>query len=149
MEQTNLIVAVLAALEQQIKAIVTEQVAAALAAQPKQEATPSTPATQTIDVPAFIDTLDKQEWFWSKMQTFVEKELDSQIEQAIDAHCSDYDHEEYDSIVRHLNDYDLDYFVTQDDIGAKVEEAVDERLDDKIEDKARELLRNASISIDV
>lgn len=141
MEQ-NLISAILAAVEQHFKAVIDVKISEALAAQPKQEATP-----QTIDVPAFIDTIDKQEWFWAKMQTFVEKELDSKIEaaveNAIDAHCSDYDHEEYDSIVRRLNDYDLDYFVTTDDLESKIDEALDNRnliTDDDVESKVNDAI---------
>lgn len=141
MEQTNLITAVLAALEQHIKTIVEAQVAAALAAQPK-------PETEAV-----VDMDKLRELVTPMITEIVQQQTVSVVEEAIDAHCSDYDHEEYDSAVNTLSEYDLDYFVTHDDIKAKVEEAVDAKvddvLDDKIEDKARELLRNASISIDV
>lgn len=143
MEQTNLITALLAALEQHIRELVTQQVTAVLAAQPTQ------PKQETE---AVVD-MDKLR---ELVAPIVASQVEAAVEEAIADHTSDYDHEEYDSAVRTLSDYDLDdldNFVTHDDVKTKIEEAVDEKvddmLDDKIEDKVRKMLCIATVKIEV
>lgn len=80
-----------------------------------------TPATITAD--AFVTHLDNQEWFWSKISDFVERDVSNRgivsetrveemLEEAMDDHTSTYDHDEFvadlDSALRHevnLSDY--------------------------------------------
>lgn len=75
-----------------------------------------TTAPQALDVPheALLTALDQQEWFWSKMSDFIQREVDGlglvsesrveeMVQEAMDDHTSTYDHEDYDS---HLGDDD-------------------------------------------
>lgn len=94
------------------------------------------PAAITAD--AFVTHLDNQEWFWEKLTSkaaeiaraavedcsVTEARVESLIEDAISNHCSDYDHDDYDSAASTVNNYDFDDFITQD----SVEEAVNEAL---------------------
>ena len=65
------------------------------------------------------------------------KEIADEVaEQAISAHNYDYDHDEYDQLFN--------------DLGDKVSEAVTDAIDDyDFEDKVRDILRHASVSIDI
>ena len=46
-----------------------------------------------IDEAKMVEALNAQEWFWEKLQ----RRVDAATEQAVDNHCSTYDHDEYDS----------------------------------------------------
>ena len=132
-EATKPLAAKVEALEQQL-------------AQAKAEVKPTndaaTPAAITAD--AFVTHLDNQEWFWAKLQTFVEKELDSQIdvkiEEAINDHTSDYDHDDFvtrgdvEAVVS--DEVDNRDIVTKDE----VEDMIDDKLGDKIDDKINEAI---------
>jgi hypothetical protein len=65
------------------------------------------------------------------------KEIAEEVaEQAVSAHNYDYDHDEYDRLFN--------------DLGDKVEEAVTEAIDEiDFEDKVRDILRHASVNIDI
>lgn len=127
--------------------LVTDVAAKVIAMQPKQEATPA-----AITADAFVTHLDNQEWFWSKLQTFVEKELDSQIdvkiEEAISDHTSEYDHDDFVSRgdVDFVSRGDVESVVSDEvdnrDIVTKdeVEDMIDDKLGDKIDDKINEAI---------
>lgn len=95
---------------------------------------------------AFIERLDQQEWFWEKVSRFVAKEggtdlteerVGAMIEDALDTHNSDYDHDSYDDAVSKVDEYDLDDFLTKD------------ALNSELRDQINDTLNNASISISV
>lgn len=71
------------------------------------------------------------------VQQLVRSEVEAAVDEAIGAHCSDYDHDEYDSTVTAVNDADLDSLPDFDDFVRHYD------LSSAIEDK----LNNASISI--
>lgn len=115
-EATAPLVQRIAALEDQ--AIVTSNAVdtriAALENNPAQGV--DTTAPQALDVPhqALLTALDQQEWFWSKMSDFIQREVDGLglvsesrveevVQEAMDDHTSTYDHDDYDS---HISDDD-------------------------------------------
>lgn len=87
-----------------------------------------TTAPQALDVPheALLTALDQQEWFWSKMSDFIQREVDGLglvsesrveevVQEAMDDHTSTYDHDSYDNAVSTVEDYDFDDFIKQGD----------------------------------
>lgn len=94
--------------------------------------TPAEPAAP-VDMTALVDYLDKQEWFWEKMQRFT----NTAIEEAMADHTQTYDHDDYDNAASNLSDYDLDSFVTRED------------LDDDLSDKVRDAVRDLRFDINV
>lgn len=90
-----------------------------------------TPATITAD--AFVTHLDNQEWFWEKLTRKAHEAAEAVVEEAMDSHCSDYDHDDYNQVSSNLSNYDLDDFVTNDNL----EEAVND------------VLKNATVSISI
>lgn len=82
-----------------------------------------TPATITAD--AFVTHLDNQEWFWEKLTRKAHKAAEAAVEEAMDSHCSDYDHDNYDT---HLGDDD-------------------KHFDGDIEDAVRDALNGTSVTL--
>lgn len=80
-------------------------------------------ATITIDEARMVEALNSQEWFWEKLQN----RIDSTVEAGIDEHCSNYDHDDYDS---HVSDDD-------------------KHFDGDIEDAVRDALSNMSFDISI
>lgn len=60
--------------------------------------------------------------------------VEAKIEEAINAHCEEYDHDEYDRMLRTMEDHDLDDFVKHD------------ALDDAVKDAVRDLTFEVSVS---
>jgi hypothetical protein len=50
--------------------------------------------------------------------------VEAKIEEAISAHLEDYDHDEYDRMLRTMEDHDLDDFVKSGELEDSVKEAV-------------------------
>jgi hypothetical protein len=50
--------------------------------------------------------------------------VEDKIEEAISAHCEEYDHDEYDRMLRTMEDHDLDDFVKSGELEDSVKEAV-------------------------
>lgn len=50
--------------------------------------------------------------------------IDARIEAALDGHCQQYDHDEYESIVSEVSNYDFSDFVLQENIHNEVQEAI-------------------------
>ena len=96
-----------------------------------EQATPETPAA--ISAAAFVTYLDQQEWFWEKLTRKAAEAAEAAAEEAINDHCSTYDHDDYDRAVTAIEDADLDDIVTYRNIRDAVGEA----------------LNNASLSISV
>lgn len=70
--------------------------------------------TIPIDEARMVEALNSQEWFWDKLRNFI----DAATEQAMDDHCSNYDHDDYDS---HISDDDRHF---EGDIDEAVREAI-------------------------
>lgn len=90
-----------------------------------------------VDEAKMVEALNSQEWFWEKLHSKISDHVSSRVEEALDDHCSTYDHDEYDNVVSNWNDEDPTEFVRESDI------------DDKIEGQVNEVLRNATVSISI
>lgn len=99
-----------------------------------EQATPETPETPAaISAAAFVTYLDQQEWFWEKLTSKAAEAAESAVEEAINDHCTTYDHDDYDNVSSTVNDVDLDNVVTHDNL----------------RDEIQRVLREVTISIDV
>ena len=96
-----------------------------------EQATPETPAA--ISAAAFVTYLDQQEWFWEKLTSKAAEAAESAVEEAMNDHCTTYDHDDYDNVSSTVNDVDLDNVVTHDNL----------------RDEIQRVLREVTISIDV
>ena len=125
-----------------------------------EQATPETPAA--ISAAAFVTYLDQQEWFWNKINDYISRNMeradsailaavrddenvkdtireiareaaDAAVEEAINDHCSTYDHDDYDNVSSTVNDVDLADMVTTDNL----------------RDEIKRVLRDVTVSIDV
>lgn len=75
-----------------------------------------------------LERLDNQEWFWDKIRRFT----DGAVEQAIEQHCEEYDH---DDMLMSDALPDMDDYVTKDD------------MRDEVSDAVRDLMEGATVSI--
>jgi hypothetical protein len=102
------------------------------------EQRPVAPAVAGVITPEMIvESMNKAEWLWEKVNAYIETGIEDRIERAIDDHCSTYDHDSYDSVVNEWGSEEVSDFVKEGD------------LDDKIEEQVNEVLRNASFEIRV
>ena len=95
--------------------------------------TKTTEVTVPINEARLVEVLDQQEWFWEKLTRKAGEAAESAVEEAINDHCTAYDHDDYDRAVTAIEDADLDDIVTYRNIRDAVGEA----------------LNNASLSISV
>ena len=86
-----------------------------------------------VDEAKMVEALNSQEWFWEKLRCTT----DAQIEQAMDDHCSAYNHDDYDNVYSEWGGESVDDFVK------------DGYIEEQIEEKVNETLRNASFEIRV
>ena len=96
-----------------------------------EQATPETPAA--ISAAAFGTYLDNQEWFWEKLNRKAGEAAQAVAEEAINDHCSTYDHDDYDNVACLVNDANLDDMVTMDNL----------------RDEIKQVFRDATVTIDV
>ena len=93
------------------------------------------------DVAAEVNKVVDSEDFWHRIGNYVTEQVgntvEATIEQAMDDHCSNYDHDQYDSVVSNWNDEDPADFLREGD------------LHDQIDDRVNETLRNATFSISI
>lgn len=117
---------------------------AQLEAQLETKLTPSTP-TETDHV-AFVNHLDNQEWFWDKINNYIERNLptempeawlekvkemaDASAEEAVNDHEQNYDHDDYDRVAQQVED------------GMELDE-------DMVRDAVKDVLSGASLRIDI
>jgi hypothetical protein len=93
---------------------------------------------QTNVTPAqIVEAMNNAEWLWEKVNAYIETGIEDRIERAIDDHCSNYNHDDYDSVVSNWNDEDPADFLREGD------------LHDQIDDRVNETLRNATFSISI
>ena len=97
----------------------------------------TTNVTIPIDEAKMVEALNSQEWFWEKINAYIETGIEDRMERAIDDHCSNYNHDDYDSVVSNWNDEDPADFLREGD------------LHDQIDDRVNETLRNATFSISI
>lgn len=92
----------------------------------------------TTQVRDALTQLDSQEWFWSKISDFIDREFDVRgivsetrveelVQEAMDDHTSTYDHDDYDS---HISDDD-------------------KHFDGDIEDAVRDALSNMTFDVSI
>jgi hypothetical protein len=86
-----------------------------------------------INEARLVEVLDQQEWFWEKLMRKAGEAAEAAAEEAINDHCSTYDHDDYDRAVTAIEDADLDDIVTYSNI----------------KDAVGEALNNATLSISV
>lgn len=89
--------------------------------------------TVPINEARLVEVLDQQEWFWEKLMHKAGEAAESAVEEAMNDHCSTYDHDDYDRAVTAIEDADLDDIVTYSNI----------------KDAVGEALNNATLSISV
>ncbi len=89
--------------------------------------------TVPIDEAKMVEALNSQEWFWEK----VGRVVDGKVEEALDDHCSSYDHDDYDRVVNEWGSEDVSDFVKDGDVA------------DTVEEKLRDILNNAALSISI
>ena len=91
---------------------------------------------QTNVTPAqIVEAMNNAEWLWEKVNAYIETGIEDRIERAIDDHCSNYNHDDYDNVYNEWGGESVDDFVK------------DGYLEDQIEEKVNETLRNATFSI--
>ena len=88
--------------------------------------------TASINEARLVEVLDQQEWFWEKLTRKAAEAAEAAAEEAINDHCSTYDHDDYDNVSSAVNDVDLDNIATLDNV----------------RDEIKDVFRNASVSID-
>lgn len=93
--------------------------------------TKTTEVTMPINEARLVEVLDQQEWFWEKLMRKAGEAAESAVEEAINDHCSTYDHDDYDNTSSAVNDVDLDDLVSRGDL----------------EDAINSALHNATITI--
>jgi hypothetical protein len=102
------------------------------------EQRPAAPAVAGVITPEMIvESMNKAEWLWEKVNAYIETGIEDRIERAIDDHCENYDHDSYDTVASNWNDEDPADFLREDD------------LHDQIDDRVNETLRNATFSISI
>jgi len=110
-EATAGLVEHIAGLSQRIDALETKLTEAKLFEQ--------TTHVQTLMSPEMIvESMNNAEWLWEKINAYIETGIEDRIERAIDNHCSNYDHDDYD---RHISDDDIHF---EGDLDDAVREAV-------------------------
>jgi hypothetical protein len=75
-----------------------------------------------------VESMNKAEWLWEKVNAYIETGIDDRMERAIDDHCSTYDHDEYDSVYNEWGGEEASDFVKERDLGETVREHVEEAL---------------------
>jgi hypothetical protein len=88
----------------------------------------TTNVTIPIDEAKMVEALNSQEWFWEKVNAYIETGIDDRMERAIDDHCSTYDHDDYDALHNEWGGEEASDFVKERDLGETVREHVEEAL---------------------
>ena len=117
---------IVAALAERIDALENQAIVTSNAVDARIAALENNPAQGvepaiTIDEARMVEALNSQEWFWEKLQN----RIDAATEQAVDDHCSTYDHDNYDEIASKVDDLpDLDDYVTRDEVRSEIEDVL-------------------------
>jgi len=111
-----------AVLSQALKAAVDEALKPLIE---RIEALENRPVVQ-VDESRMVDELNTKEWFWDKVNRYV----DGQIEEAIDEHCTNYDHDQYDEVYNEWGCESTSEFARSTDI----QEAISEKISRAVRD---------------
>jgi hypothetical protein len=96
------------------------------------------PAVAGVITPEMIvESMNKAEWLWEKINAYIETGIDDRMERAIDDHCSTYNHDDYDNVYNEWGGESVDDFVK------------DGYLEEQIEEKVKEVLNNATFSVSI
>ena len=68
------------------------------------EQRPATAVAGVITPEMIVESMNKAEWLWEKVNAYIETGIEDRIERAIEDHCGTYDHDDYDS---HISDDDI------------------------------------------
>jgi hypothetical protein len=101
------------------------------------EERPATAVAGVITPEMIVESMNKAEWLWEKVNAYIETGIEDRIERAIDDHCSTYDHDDYDNVYSEWGGESVDDFVKDRDI------------EDQIEETVKEVLNNATFSVSV
>jgi hypothetical protein len=83
------------------------------------------PAVAGVITPEMIvESMNKAEWLWEKVNAYIETGIEDRIERAIDDHCETYDHDSYDSLYGDWSDYDPASFASEDDLESKINDVL-------------------------
>ena len=69
--------------------------------------------TMPSDEAKMVEALNSQEWFWEKLTSKAKEVADAAAEEAIEDHCTNYDHDDYDRTSSAVDDLDLDGLVSR------------------------------------
>lgn len=81
-------------------------------------------APNALSAAAFVTYLDQQEWFWEKINTYIVNHIAGEIEEAMNDHCSNYDHDAYDAVVDNWGSEDPTDFVKDDDFKEQINDVL-------------------------
>lgn len=79
-----------------------------------------------ITAAAFVTYLDGQEWFWDKLANKTKEIADAAAEAAVDEHCSNYDHDDYDRVSGAVDDFDLEDVVRNNELRDAIKESMED-----------------------
>jgi hypothetical protein len=94
------------------------------------EQRPAAAVAGVITPEMIVESMNKAEWLWEKINAYIETGIDDRIERAIDDHCSTYDHDDYDNVYNEWGGEEASDFVKERDIDDKIKETVEEVLND-------------------
>lgn len=69
-----------------------------------------------LDEAKTVEALNSQEWFWEKLSRKAKEIADAAAENAVEDHCHDYNHDDYDRTSSEVDDFDLNDVVRVDDL---------------------------------
>jgi hypothetical protein len=92
------------------------------------EERPATAVAGVITPDMIVESMNKAEWLWEKVNAYIETGIDDRMERAIDDHCSTYDHDDYDNVYNAWGGEEASDFVKERDLGETVREHVEEAL---------------------
>lgn len=72
-----------------------------------------------------IDNLDGQEWFWEKVSRKAGQAALAVVEEAMEDHCSGYDHDDYDRVSSAVDELELDDLVKREELHAEIQDIMD------------------------
>ena len=80
----------------------------------------TTNVTVPIDEKRMVEALNSQEWFWEKVNNYI----DGKVEEAIDDHLSNYDHDQYDEMYNEWGSESVSEFIKDDDLESQINDAL-------------------------
>jgi hypothetical protein len=88
------------------------------------EERPATAVAGVITPEMIVESMNKAEWLWEKVNAYIETGIEDRIERAIDDHCETYNHDDYDNVVSNWNDEDPTEFVREGDLSSQINDVL-------------------------